>query len=864
MDDQGDPRNSDPASPVDESKPSITRKRSGLNYDEELALPMPKPRPRREPPIDENPKKGAEDPQPRSHPRLQKKKSMPDTTHARATADPGTSLDGKKKSRLEAIKSKLSFKDLRKEASKDDGRIPAVPRMPTFDKQNASQRSASGSGTMAFSPSIYNFQARSKQTLMANSSAVPMTSPASATQHNTAPSRLPLAPSGTYTHAHGSMTPSKASTSQRVDSWGRVKTATECVESKETPAAATQRSVPVPVGKHSPNVLGARPNPGASATKRSLPTSPALDYPPTGDSPPTLRDLTEGSGKVKYLPRGWLETSTPSTPSPTVKSTRPGPTPYPESGPSSDQLPNFMPGLEERLEKIGLSLDKPTPPGIKNLSIDSHAKDVLDMLRAFQRRTDLGITGLNQKLDDLEQWLNDQLKTKIASVSDLERTSKELHCQQIAISSELRKFNLDIHIEMSVMDRRMSVVESKLLDEMETEITSLALSIQEMTQKTEEAIERFSAQSDKAAKMAEEQQAKIKEMEDELGELVKRQANRITSQPSPTKIPRSPRLARPSFSESATSTSTEPSIKLPRSPEFSRASIGGSTTPTSTEPLIKPPEPPLPPVRVSPLPRSVTAIPPRHREATKAKDKNDSSFKRSLSIKKGLADIVTSDSDAQSKPHKRVGSNDESKKWNIFGFRRRGTSNESTNSNNNGSNKFGWLPSRRSRDGRASDNGSSRSVTPPPPVPRKILQNIENNIHAASQVHPAFRNMIQQTVMQDESLSSPSTPSTPIAPMPARMGSQIACTDTQHMGVITASVAPSLASSHEHRGASRELLSPGLHKRTPESFNHSPKSPMAIRSIEDMRRPLLYCGEEEHHEWDHCSLHEVKSTASLR
>jgi hypothetical protein len=536
-----------------------------------------------------------------------------------------------------------------------------------------------------------------------------------------------------------------------------------------------------------------------------------------------------------------------------------------------------MPGLEERLEKIGLSLDKPTPPGIKNLSIDNHAKDVLDMLRAFQRRTDLGITGLNQKLDDLEQWLNDQLKTKIASVSDLERTSKELHCKQIAISSELRKFNLDIHIEMNVMDKRMSVVESKLLDEMETEITSLALSIQEMTQKTEEAIERFSAQSDKAAKMAEEQQAKIKEMEDELAELVKRQANRIKSQPSPTrippssakeqpyptKIPRSPRLAQPSFSESTASTSTEPSIKLPRSPGFFRASIGDSTTPTSTEPLIKSPEPPLPPVRVSPLPRSVTATPPRQREATKAKDKNYSTFKRSLSIKKGLANLATSDSNSQSKPHKRVGSNDESKKWNIFGFRRRGTNNESTNSNNNGPNKFGWLPSRRSKDGQASDNGSSRSVTPPPPIPRTILQNIENNIHAASQVHPAFRNMIQQTVMQGESLSSPSTPSTPIAPMPAPMGSQIARTDSHSMGVITASVAPSLASSHENRGASRELLSPGLHNRTLESFNHSPKSPMAIRSIEDMRRPLLYGGEEPH-EWDHCSLHEAKSTASLR
>lgn len=807
---------------------------------------MPKPRPRREPPIDENPKKGPEDPRPRSHPRLQKKRSVPDTARARATPDPVTSRDGKKKSRFDAIKSKLSFKDLRKEASKDDGTIPAVPRMPSFENQNASQRSATGSGKLAFSPSIYNFP-RPKPVPVTKSSAVPMTSPVSPGQHNTAPSRLPLAPSGTYTHAHGSMTPSNASTGQRVDSWGQVKAATECVESKESPAAATQKSVPVPVGKHSPKLLGTQSNPGASTTKRSptLPASPTPDYAPTGDSPPTLRDLTEGSGKVKYLPRGWLESSSPSTPSPSVKSTRPAPTPCPERGPSSDRLPNFMPGFEEHLERIGLSLDKPTPPGIKSLSINNYAKDVLDLLRAFQRRTDSGIADLNQKLDDLEQWINDQLKTRVASASDLDRTNEELHAHQKAVSHEIRKFNLDIHIEMGVLNKRMSVVESKALDEMETEITSLTLSIQELTEKTEKAIEEFSAQSVKAAKMAEKQQAKIKKIENDLAELVQRQANRTELRPSPTRMPPSP-------------------TKPPPSPGLSRPSVSQSTTPTSTEHLIKPPEPPLPPVRVSQLPRSVTAIPPRQREATSTKDKNDSSFKRSFSIKKGLANVATSDSDSQSKPHKRAGSNDESKKWNIFGFPRRGTSNESSNSNNNGSNKFGWLPSRRSRDGRASDNGSSRSVTPPPPIPRNILQNIEHNIHAASQVHPAFRNMIQQTVMQDESLSSPSTPSTPIAPMPARMGSQIYRADSQNMGVIAASVAPSLASSHERRGASGELLSPVLYKQTPESFNHSPKSPMAIRSIEDMRRPLLYDGEEEHHEWDHCSLHEAKSTASLR
>ncbi|KAF3384942.1 hypothetical protein F1880_002968 [Penicillium rolfsii] len=842
---------SDPASPVDDSKPNITRKRSGLDYNEGLAVPMPKPRPRRELSMEENSEKGADNPRPCSHPRLQKKHYVPDTARAKATPDPVTSGEGKKKSRIEAIKSKLSFKDLRKAASKDDVTIPAVSLIPSLETQNTSQGSATSSGELAFSPSIYSFQAKPRPGLMTKSSTACMPSSVSPEQHNTAPSRLPLAPPKTYAHAHGSTTPSNASTGQRFDSCGRVKAATAHVESKESLAAAKQ-SAPIPVGKHSPCVSATRPNTGSSATKPStaLPTSPVSDYAPTGDSPPTLKDLTEGSGKVKYLPRGWLESSSPSTPSPSLKYTRPAPTPCPGSRQNPDRLPDFMPGFEERLEKIGLSLDKPTSPEIKNLSIDQHAKDVLDLLRAFQRRTDLGITGLNQKLDDLEEWINNQLRNRIASTSDLERTNEELHTHQKAISDEIRKFNLDIHLEMGVMNKRMSVVENKLLDEMETEITSLTLSIQELTEKTEEAIQRFSAHSVKAATMAEKQQARIKEMEADLAELVEGQANRIKLRPSPTIIGLSP-------------------AKIPSSPGLSRPSLSDSVTPTSIEPLIKPPEPPLPPVRVrvSPLPRLMIGIPPRQREAqaepTSAKDKNDSSFKRSLSIKKGLAYIATSDHDSQSKPCKRAGSNDESNKWNIFSFRRRDTSSESFNSNNNGSNRFGWLPSRRSKDGRASDNGSSRSVTPPPPIPRKILQNIENNIHAASQVHPAFKNMIQKTVMQDESLSSPSTPSTPIAPILARMGSQTQRTDSQNMGVITASIAPSLTSSHEARGPSGELLSPGVYKGTPDSFDHSPKSPMAIRSIEDIRRPLLY-GEEEPPEWDCCSLREPNSTASLR
>jgi hypothetical protein len=522
-----------------------------------------------------------------------------------------------------------------------------------------------------------------------------------------------------------------------------------------------------------------------------------------------------------------------------------------------------MLGFEERLETINLSLDKPTPPEMKDLDTATHA-EVVGMVLAIQQKADTGISSLTRELKDLSQWIEDQLKTQVTSIKDLQRTNAQLDSRQNEVSQNMRKLKLDLEVKMGVMDQRLGVIESRVgqgteqrfntveskqeegtdqytsivdnkrWDDLNAELHKIALAMQDLTQRTEDAIERWTENSDKAAKLMKNQDAHILKMEKEIAELLKKQANQA---------------------------------RLLLSPGLAQRFVSQSTT-ASTEPLIKQPESPLSPMRVSPLPRSVTAIPSRQREMPTAKNETSSFITRSISMKKGLVNVASNSPESQSKLRERVGSAEHSKnkvgsieepkKWNIFGFRRRDTKSEDPDI---GPSKLSWLP-RRSRDGRPSDNARARSITPPPPIPRNIVQNIENNIQAASQIHPAFRNRIQQSVMHDESLSIPSTPST--ATMPARMGNRLSRPESQHMGTITASVAPSLASSYDRRAASGELLSPERYRFNQDPFTQVMKTPNSIRSIEDMRRPLLNRADDENHNWDQCSLHEAKSTASLR
>lgn len=794
----------------------MARKASGLNYDEELAIPMPKPRPRREHPMDENSPGSTETPRLR----LLKKRSLPDAVHGKTTPSPVTSADEKKKTPLDALKSKLSFRDLHKEAAKDDG--PAGPRLPSIDEQSGSQRSATPTRLPVYSPTLIDLSGRTPNPVQtATSPTVPTVSPLSPAQHNPAQSRIPLVPSGTYTHAQGSMTSSKPSAGQqRVDSLGQVKAAAERVETQENLSTAT-KGIPIPTEKHKPS-----PSFEVSALKSSLlvPKPLGSDYAPTGDSPPTLSDFTEGSGKVKYLPRDWLNKSSPSSLSPTVRSMHQASALYRERAPSLDWQSMPMPGLEERLDDISLSLNKPTPPERENLSMGMHVKEVVDMVQGIQQQADSEIRDLTQKVVDLSKWMHGQLANQVERLSDLESTNTGVLSQQAELQRDITKFKQVVDIKINLVNQRLDSLERKVQNDLEAEMQSLAISVQELTQKIEDAIEKSHAQSPEASIIRDKQQEKINETE-ETKELRQKQAN-------------------------------QPQI-LPDSNQAERF-VSGSTI-ASAEPLITQTDLPIPPMRVSPMPRSVTATPTHQREAASAESRTSSGFTRSASIKKGLAKVASIPPGSQSKLHKRVNSGDESKKWKLFGFRQR---RDAHSDGSNGASKFSWLH-RRSKDGQVSDSSSSRSETPPPPpVPRHIQQNIENNIRAASEVHPARRNLIQQTVMQDESLLSPSSPFHSAA-MPSRM-SRLPRPDSQNIGGITVSIAPISASPHDRGVASGEMLSPNRCRQPSDPFNQSPTTPGSNPSFEYMRDPF-HGEEEEIHDWDQCShsLHEAQSIASL-
>ncbi|KAJ5785418.1 uncharacterized protein N7503_010630 [Penicillium pulvis] len=107
---------------------------SSLDYDEALALPMPKPRHIRT--DSDNRSNPFQDDNERTKSLKKRSATDPVVSRMHASSEPVNLQDiheGKKKSRFEMIKSKLSFKDLRKELVKEDlGVQPATPPHRAF------------------------------------------------------------------------------------------------------------------------------------------------------------------------------------------------------------------------------------------------------------------------------------------------------------------------------------------------------------------------------------------------------------------------------------------------------------------------------------------------------------------------------------------------------------------------------------------------------------------------------------------------------------------------------------------------------------------------------------------------------------
>ncbi|RDW79159.1 uncharacterized protein DSM5745_06011 [Aspergillus mulundensis] len=133
-------------------KPLTTRKTSGLDYDAELALPMPKPRharPEEMPPTTSKPNV-------LSKPNVTKKRSTTEPTLSSDRSSKSESSEKKKKSKVATLRSKFSLKDIAKEyRSKETPPLSSMPKLGGSSGYGL-QRTSSESEGQSKSPQTFN------------------------------------------------------------------------------------------------------------------------------------------------------------------------------------------------------------------------------------------------------------------------------------------------------------------------------------------------------------------------------------------------------------------------------------------------------------------------------------------------------------------------------------------------------------------------------------------------------------------------------------------------------------------------------------------------------------------------------------
>lgn len=737
-------------SPNGSDRPPMLRKMSGLDYDEALALPMPKPRHLKTDSDDSsNPFQDGNE-----RPNLLKKRFATDTVTSlvHATPEPASPKDkheGKKKSRLEMIKSKLSFKDLRKEIVKED--LAACPATPPY-------RAFTGSAIPTLAPSSQASNVKTKM-YSAKSDPPPKILQASNLRvPNHFTEKLPLPSSGSFSNLSGStptITRERSCRSSAASSAMGMQppSSTSSLITKDETSPILSDPTPVVTERLRSGISIPRSTGATTARMPSSPNNlPAPKYPVTKDSPPDINDLIEGECKVKYLPKTWVGESyrrisdghnqgINQTPSPTV---------YAKGGPPVASLSNYLPSFKERLDKIDLSPQETSSGEGKSHSTANQIDDILGMIKAIQRRVDGGVANMNKKLDELCAWTNDQLSNQITSNGDLSQANSDLFSKQCQLSREMMKFQLDIRLEIGTMERRLSTFESKII-ELQNEVRSLAKSHEELDSKTAIMIAKHSFNDNRS--FIELQVHKNMEIEREMAYPKSRQGNSISRDDAsftPTNV-----TPQQSFSCNG---SSEPLIKLlPTSPN---ACTTPRNWPTSNDVPITPERIQSTPKEVHATPKDVSVTPIRPRMISLMENKTGSLLPRSVSLTgkgiiKGIKDITSSTSDTKENKERahsdKTKSQDESKKWSLFSMRTR-RHEESTSSIS--SNRHHWP--RRSKD--IPNHGeeatvSSRSSTPPlPPIPcsPRTYANVwpiqriptpfpSSMVDSIYSVHPAFR-----------------------------------------------------------------------------------------------------------------------------
>ncbi|KAJ5330649.1 hypothetical protein N7476_000432 [Penicillium atrosanguineum] len=850
-----------PSSPTEAIfHPCLCRKTSYLDYDGDLALPMPKPRHDsvEAPSGDESAR-----PTFKNH-----SVTDPIFTHNPFQCDLYTPEDMKKRSKVDLIKSKLSFKDLRKEGSLEDINIsPSVLQLPepfNESSKRAFHRATSPNTIPSMAQSNYNFKAKLKPIDHGKVSGC-------SSQSSTAPSKIPLPPSGTYTNAHG-IVPSR--TRSRHVSVAESQSSSTTQDKTKSDSSAEYNTGATPTGKCRPKNLT------ISRTSTDIAQRPSVSrgvpiYPSNKDPHPMRGDLLKPLGKGKYMPRPWAERD--CGPSVSAKENVPALTAYKENESPVTSMPDYLPSFRERIEKADLSLE-----GFVSLSrsIPMQVDDLVDMVRSIQRQTDLGINNLNNKLDELANWISDQLQKQVNSISDLARTKADLNSKQLEVSKEIMKFQMECRLEVGVMERRLNTFEMKVMDEAQAEIRSLGRSYEDLNHKTETLINKFS--SDTLQKFINCQRRRTEEIQrdvaylkaqDEkykLDETQKEQTDRrVTAQMDAAKLTPSSYPATPMKIELLDEhTAVQAKLEAPKghmeAPSNTSMDVQrySESTIRSTQPLINEHDHALP---MPPTPASAHAPFPLRPRISSAQDhKSAGTLPRSMSLAKkgfmtGTKGTVSNASDRKEKQLESTPSN-EGKKRSIFSFLHRRDHHE------NGTGKY--QPSlRRTEATLLLDDGSSRTSTPTPPIPaipRNITKFAQMENKSLTVVHPALRAAtVQNVVHEDEVLSSSHSGIPLLSPGPSFSYNEevgLKCS-TRGSFPSTCTTASSFSES-KVQSASDSFHSAMQHTSLQENTAKLLKQAVYSPANDNLHIPLL---DDTEHGWvqDQVSLHEQRYTDTM-
>ncbi|KAJ5918633.1 hypothetical protein N7466_010625 [Penicillium verhagenii] len=736
--------------------PPVLRKMSSLDYEEGLAIPMPKPRHMKT--DSNNCSNTCEDKVERPNTLRKRLASDPISSLAHTTPEPigfQDSPEGRKRSRFEMIKSKLSFKDLRKEALKDASPAHSNNSSPHEYPNGIPTGSSSSSQGSNLHTKTHPIK---KSDILPP---IPLQAPPVKPRQPSA-KRIPLPSSGTFSSARPTSSLVKP-TSQRASLSGSrasSSTITSTIEENENPVVCTS---PFPPITHERRRHGVAIPPSIGETPTRLPsfpnTAPVPNYPVTKDSPPNISDLTEREGKVKYLPGSWFDDSyRPISSGNEQKNIPLTAGAYDNNESPIESLPNYLPSFKERLKKSNLPLNETThDENPKRSRIFVHQlDDILDMIKSIQQRTDTGVAVMSKKIEELCAWVGDQLQNQIESNGDLSRANSDLFSKQCQISREMMKFHLEIRLEIGVMEQRLSDFENRVIDELQNEVRSLTISYGELKLTTEKIIAKHICNDNQSFIHGHMQ--KNADIEREIAYMKAHQGSSMTFQDNASFVSAG---VTPQVSYSSLD-STEPLIYSAvcgplSSPEEALATpkrhpaalehtpVPPRNTPTTPKQLQLTPKASTAP-RVSTAAMDVAITPIRGQRLPKSDSKVVGMMPRSVSLTgkgiiKGIKDMTSSSPDIKNTKEKsplaKPKNNDDVKKWNLFSIRtRRRDVSDTASSGGSSNSRFGW-PSRGRRSKSNATNPEeiatrSRSSTPPLPAIPRTSFSPRNAEHARS------------------------------------------------------------------------------------------------------------------------------------